>query len=118
MSLLEQFFAITLLVQIIHVIEESSTGFHKKWYLFKMPFWYFLLFELVFEGFWIVIYFFHDFPNRQCFQALFLVLMFANGVQHLVWAGSTKKYVPGLVTAFIHIVIFLLFYFQILNLYL
>lgn len=112
MSLLEQFFAISLLVQSVHAIEELSTGFHKKWYAFKMPLWVFLLFELVFEGFWISVYFLQDFPNRPYFQAFFLVLMFANGVQHLIWAGNVKRYVPGLITAPIHIVVFLLFYFQ------
>lgn len=113
MSLLEQFFAISLFVQTIHVIEELSTGFNKKWYLFKIPFWVFLLFEFVFEGFWIIVYFLQNFPNRPYLQAFFLILMFANAVQHLVWAGSVKKYVPGLITAPVHIVVFLLFYFQI-----
>ena len=112
MSQLEQFFTFSLLVQIVHVIEELSAGFHKKWYLFTMPFWIFLLFELIFEGFWIAVYFLQDFPNRPYLQAFFLALMFANGVQHLVWAGSVKKYVPGLITAPIHIIIFLAFYFQ------
>ncbi len=112
MNLLEQFFAISLLIQIVHAAEELSTGFHKKWYAFKMPFWLFLLLELAFEGFWISVYFLPDFPNRQYFQAFFLVLMFANGVQHLIWAGNVKKYVPGLITAPIHIIVFLLFYFQ------
>lgn len=111
---LEQFFAISLAVQIAHAIEELSTGFHKKWYLVRMPFWVFLVFELVFEGFWIVVYLFQDFPNRAVLQAFFLALMFANGVQHLVWAGSVKKYVPGLLTAPIHIIIFLVFYFTVL----
>ena len=31
-------------------------------------------------------------------------------VQHIVWAGNAKKYVPGLITAPIHIVVFLVFY--------
>ncbi|OGE31964.1 hypothetical protein A2631_02485 [Candidatus Daviesbacteria bacterium RIFCSPHIGHO2_01_FULL_44_29] len=114
MSLLEQFFLISVLVQIAHVLEELFTGFHKKWYAFKMPFWVFLLFELVFEGFWISVYFLQDFPNRQYFQAFFLVLMFANGVQHIVWSGVAKKYVPGLITAPIHILVFLFFYFRVL----
>ena len=112
MNLLEQFFAISLLIQVIHVIEELATGFNKKWYVFKMPFWVFLLFEVAFEGFWIVVYLFPDFPNRPAFQAFFLALMFANGVQHLVWAGNVKKYVPGLITAPIHIIVFLTYYFR------
>lgn len=111
MNLLEQFFGISLLIQVIHAIEELTTGFNKKWYAFKMPFWVFLLFELVFEGFWIAVYLLHDFPDRQVFQAFFLALMFANGVQHLVWAGNVKKYVPGLITAPLHIIVFLMYYF-------
>ncbi len=114
MTPLESFFALSLLVQISHAIEELSTGFHKKWYLVTMPFWVFLVFELLFEGFWIWVYLFQDFPNRAAFQSFFLALMFANGVQHLVWAGSVKKYVPGLLTAPLHIIVFLVFYFTVL----
>ncbi len=114
MSLLEQYFTISLFVQIAHSIEELSTGFHKKWYLFKMPFWAFLIFEVVFESFWIGVWLLQDFPSRAYLQAFFLALMFANGVQHIVWAGNVKKYVSGLVTAPIHIIVFLLFYFQII----
>lgn len=112
MNLLEQFFVISLLIQVIHAIEELTTGFNKKWYAFKLPFWVFLLFELVFEGFWISVYLFQDFPNRVAFQAFFLALMFANGVQHLVWAVNIKKYVPGLITAPVHIIVFLTYYFR------
>ena len=112
MSPLEQFFTISLLVQIAHSIEELSTGFHKKWYVFKMPFWVFFAFEVVFESFWISVWCFQNFPNRAYLQIFFLALMFANGVQHIVWAGNVKKYVPGLITAPIHIIVFLVFYFK------
>lgn len=112
MNLLEQFFAISLLIQVIHAIEELATGFNKKWYVFKMPFWVFLLFEVIFEGFWIAVYLFPDFPNRPALQAFFLALMFANGIQHLVWAENVKKYVPGLITAPAHIIVFLMLYFR------
>ncbi|MFZ2025103.1 MAG: HXXEE domain-containing protein [Microgenomates group bacterium] len=112
MSLLEQFFVISLLVQIAHSIEELSTGFHKKWYVFKMPFWVFLVFEIIFESFWIAVWLLQDFPSRTILQAFFLALMFANGVQHIVWAGNVKKYVPGLITAPIHIIVFLAYYFK------
>ena len=112
MNLLEQFFALSLLVQIAHAIAEVSMGFHIKWYVFTMPFWVFFLFELAFEGFWIAVYLLQDFSNRPQLQAFFLALMFANGVQHLVWAGNVKKYVPGLITAPLHIIVFLVFYFR------
>jgi hypothetical protein len=115
MQTLEQFFTISLFIQLLHSIEELSTGFHKKWYLFKMSFWLFLVFEIVFSGFWISVLLLKSFPNRELLQMVFLVLMFANGVQHVIWAGITKKYVPGLVTAPIHIIVSLLYYFQNIN---
>lgn len=109
--MLEKFFIASLLVQLIHSVEELSTGFHKKWYLFKMPFLVFLSFELIFSGFWIFVLF-SSLPYREYLQAFFLILMFANGVQHLVWWGFEKKYIPGLITAFAHLLVFLIFYFK------
>jgi hypothetical protein len=97
----------------MHSAEELSTGFHKQWYLFKMSFRTFLIFEIFFSSFFILILFSTAFPYRNLIQELFLVLMFANGVQHLVWWGALKKYVPGLITAFVHIGVFLVFYFTI-----
>jgi hypothetical protein len=114
MSLIGQFFIVSMLVQIAHSIEEITTGFHKKWYLLKMPLWVFLTLEIIFESFWIGVWLWQSFPFRVQFQAFFLILMFANGIQHVVWTGSTKKYVPGLVTAVIHIILFTIFYFKIL----
>ncbi len=111
---IEQFALIAYLVQLLHSVEELSTGFHKKWYLFKMPFKAFLIFEIFFGLFWGVVVFSSNFPARKELLAFFLALMFANGVQHLVWSGCVKKYVPGLVTAPIHILVFLIFYYQVL----
>lgn len=108
---LEQFFLVSLIVQILHSVEELSTGFHKKWYLFTMPFWVFFAFEMIFSAFWIGVLLL----GPTSFQAFFLALMFANGVQHLIWAGSVKRYVPGLVTAPLHIAVFLVFYFSYFN---
>ncbi|MFA9288412.1 MAG: HXXEE domain-containing protein [Weeksellaceae bacterium] len=113
MEQLEYFYTVTLIVQILHSLEELSTGFHKKWYLFHMPFWVFLLFEILFTALWISVLLFQAFPYREIFQASFMVLMFANGIQHLIWARIEKKYVPGLILAPMHVVIFLLYYFKI-----
>ena len=110
---LDQFFVISLLVQLAHSAEELSTGFHQKWYLFTMPFKTFLLFEFAFSAFWIAVLFL-SFPNKEFLQLLFLALMFANGVQHIVWWGVVKQYVPGLMTAPLHIAVFLIFYFRVL----
>jgi len=113
MNYLATFFTLSLIIQLLHSIEELSTGFHRKWYFFKMSFITFLLFEVIFNLFWILV-FFNLIPYQQFLQSLFLVLMFANGVQHIVWWGSTKKYVPGLITAFLHIILFIVFYFKII----
>ena len=40
--------------------------------------------------------------------------MFANGVQHVIWASVVKQYVPGLITALLHVMISLIFYFTVL----
>lgn len=112
MELISTFYAVSLFVQLVHSAEELSTGFHKKWYLSKMPFKYFLAFEVLFSLFWVSILLLVNFPAREQLQAFFLLLMFANGVQHLIWWGVTKKYVPGLVTAFAHIAVFMTFYFM------
>ena len=111
-----EFFAIIILfVQILHSIEELAAGFHKKWYLTKLSFKTFLSFEIVHNIFWSSVVFIKSFPYRDELLLFFFVLMFANGVQHLVWAGAKKTYVPGLITAPIHVVIFLMFYFQIIT---
>ncbi|OVE79440.1 hypothetical protein BVY00_00425 [bacterium G20] len=112
MGLLETFFLLSLMVQMLHSIEELSQGFNKKWYLFKMSFRAFLTFEILFTLFWVSVLVFTDFPARDYLQSFFLVLMFANGIQHLVWSGIAKKYMPGLITAFAHIAVFLVFYFE------
>lgn len=77
-----------------------------------MPFWLFFLFELVFSSFWVFVLLSESFPDRIDWQIFFLILMFANGIQHIVWWGNAKKYVPGLFTAFLHIIVFLVFYFK------
>jgi len=111
--LLTYFYTIALFIQLLHSLEELSTGFHKRWYLFKIPFRTFLTFEIVFSLFWILILLIQPIPYREFFQAFFLVLMFANGIQHIVWFGSEKRYVPGLITAIAHVIIFLVFYSKI-----
>lgn len=112
MTLLDKFYLYILITQLFHSMEELSTGFHKKWYLSTLSFKTFLLFEILFSSFWLYLLINTNFPNRIIFQKFFILLMFANGVQHLVWWGSVKKYVPGLITAFIHIGLFLNYYFK------
>ena len=114
MTILEYFFAILLGIQFFHSIEELSNGFHEKFPLVKMKFKIFMAFEIIFFGFWIAVFLFTSFKYRNQFMAFFNILMFANGLWHIVWWGITKKYVPGLVTAPLFVITFLIFYFKIL----
>ena len=115
MGNIELFATIMFVVQVIHSVEELSTGFHKKWFLFKMPFKVFLTFEIIHNLFWLSVLIFSGFPFRSILLYIFILLMFAQSLFHLAWWGNIKKYVPGLFTAFIHVTIFLIFYFQLLK---
>ena len=112
MTALEYFFTILLGIQIFHSIEELSNGFHEKFPLVKMKFHTFLFFEILFFVFWVAVFFFKGFQYRDQFMAMFNVLMFSNGLWHMVWWGIVKKYVPGLVTAPLFVITFLVFYFK------
>lgn len=110
--MVEFFFLLSFFIQLAHSIEELATGFHKKWYLFRMPFINFLISEILFTTFWLIVLVSATFPFRTELQKFFLILMFANGVQHGIWWGHEKKYVPGLITAFLHVILFSIFYFK------
>lgn len=110
--MLDYFFIASLLVQCAHSLEELVTGFHKKWYLFRMPFFVFLAFEIIFLSFFVFVQLNSLLPFRSELQAFFLLLMFANGVQHVVWAACVRTYVPGLLTAPLHLLVFVFFFFS------
>lgn len=74
----------------------------------------FVIFEVLFIGFWIVVLLSPVLAYRDELMALFALLMFSNGLWHVVWWGIVKKYVPGLISAPFFIVTYLIFYFQIL----
>lgn len=78
-----------------------------------MTFPFFLSFEIAFFSFWLSVFYFQNFPIRDYLMAFFAVLMFSNGLWHLVWAGIKKEYVPGLVTAPLFVIAYLSYYFQI-----
>lgn len=112
--MIEKFALYILILQFVHSIEELMMGFHKIWYLFSMPFWFFLLFEVAHNIFWSLVILTDLIPYKSQLSAFFIALMFANGVQHLVWFGWKKKYVPGLLTAPAHVILFLVFFFKVL----
>jgi len=79
-----------------------------------MPRWVFVLFEVVFS-IPIIVYLVN--PNlvfANAYMSVFAVLMFMNGIEHVIWALVKKSYVPGLFTAPILILIFLMFYASLL----
>lgn len=110
MANLELFFIILLGIQLFHSIEEISNRFNEKFPLFKMSFRFFLSFEIIFFIFWLFVLLFQQFPIREYFMSFFIVLMFGNGLWHLVWWGIVKKYVPGPITAPFFVITFLIFY--------
>lgn len=98
-------------VQLFHSSEELLNNFHKKWFFKKLSFKFFLTFEIIHNIFWGLVLFIPTFPFRLQVLGLFILLMFANGIEHVVWYMWEKKYVPGLFTAFLHIIIFTVFFF-------
>lgn len=112
MSNLEQFFIILASIQILHSHEEMYFHFEKRWPLWKMSRRFFVTFEYIFSAFLLVLIFTKSFPFRDMLMISFNVSMFANGIWHLMWAGVEKRYVPGLMTAPLFIIAFLIFYFR------
>lgn len=114
MTLLETFFLILLGIQLIHSIEELSTGFHRRFPLKKMKWRTFLIFEIVFLSFWVIVYLLDQTNVREYLMAFFTLLMFANGLWHMVWWGIEKRYVPGLITAPFFVITFVVFFYKVL----
>jgi len=115
MTILESFFIVMLGIQFAHSLEELLNEFHKKFPLFSMTFKFFLIFEIIFFSFWTLVYFV-EISAREHLMAFFIILMFINGIWHVTWYGIAKKYVPGLITAPLFILTFLIFYFKYLSL--
>lgn len=73
----------------------------------------FAVFELVFQLVWMLPLFLSNFPGRDSMLWFFPLLMFANGVWHIVWFWffeKLKRYVPGLITAPIFVIAFVIMY--------
>jgi len=111
---LESFFQLFVGLQIIHSLEEIYTRFDKYWPVWKMSRRFFVSFEIIFSSLLLFVVFYQEFPARLLFMQAFNLLMFANGIWHLMWAGVVKKYVPGLMTAPLFLIVFCLYYFSLL----
>lgn len=97
-------------IQLAHSVEEIATGFPEKWFYRWFSARSFLIFEILHNIFWGIAVFAPGVPQRIFLPALFSLLMFANGIEHIVWYMKEKKYVPGLITAPFHVAAFA-FYF-------
>lgn len=112
MEHIEQYFKLFVFVQLLHSQEEIHTRFEKRWPVWRMSRTFFVTFEITFSIFLLLMVFVETMPGRNAFMVFFNVLMFANGIWHMMWAAIEKRYVPGLFTAPLFIIVFSLFYFQ------
>ncbi len=94
------------ILQLLHSQEEIWTGFHKKWFLWPMPLWLFVTFEVILSATIIVYMINPQLPGASGFMTWFMFVMLLNGMEHIIWAAMKKSYVPGLVTAPFFVVLF------------
>lgn len=107
-----------LFLQFIHSLEEQLGDFHSRWPLMKISRTQFAIFEILFQFFWFLPFLFKDFMARDVMLWVFPLLMFANGIWHVIWFWffeKGKRYVPGLLTAPLFIVLFIQMYLTLLN---
>ena len=88
---MEAFFTIMLAVQFLHSVEELTSRFHERCPFFSVSLRTFVLSQVLFLAFWVFILLYHGMPFRDLLMAFFIVLMFVNGVAHVVWWGDRKE---------------------------
>lgn len=104
------YFVLFGLIQLAHSQEEIWTGFHKQYFVFTMPRWVFITFEILFS-LPIVSYIAKpDLPFAHWYMPIFALVMLVNGIGHIVWGLVCKKYVPGLITAPLFVAVFIFYY--------
>lgn len=108
---IDSWYIVFVIIQLIHSQEELHAGFYKKSPIFPMPKKRFIIFEILFSTLIVSFAIFKQLPLRDVWMPFFILLMFANGVEHFLWWLSEKRYVPGIVTAVITLLVFIIFYF-------
>lgn len=109
------YFVLLGLTQLVHSQEEIWTNFHKHWFVFAMPRWVFIAFEVLFS-IPIIAYIANPYlPFADVYMPAFALLMLINGIGHIVWGLVEKSYVPGLVTAPLFVVIFCAYYVHLMK---
>lgn len=102
-----------LFLQFIHSLEEQLGDFHSRWPLMKITRTQFATFEILFQLFWFLPFIFANFTGRDEMLWFFPLLMFANGIWHVIWFGffeKGKRYIPGIFTAPLFIILFISMY--------
>lgn len=97
-------------VQLAHSQEEIWTGFHKKWFLFTMPRWVFIAFEVVLSATILAYMLNLHLVGATVFSQWFIFAMLLNAMEHIIWGAIKKSYVPGLITAPIFLALFIPYY--------
>lgn len=108
---INSWYTVFVLIQLIHSQEEIHMHFNDKSPVFKIRRKPFLILEALFSLFIICWVFVPISVVGTIWKHIFILLMFGNGVEHLLWAYLKKGYVPGLVTGFILFIEFILYYF-------
>ncbi len=108
------YYFIFFFLMILHSVEEQALNFADRCPFMRLTYTQFWLFEVFFIIVWIVPFLLPQLFIAKLMEAFFPILMFANGIWHLVWFWffeRGKRYVPGVVTGSLFVIIFLQFYF-------
>lgn len=98
------------LIQLAHSQEEIWTGFHKRWFVFTMPRWVFIIFEILFSIPIIAYIANPGLPLADWYMPLIALVMLIDGVRRIVWGLVERKNVLGLVTASLFVIVFIFYY--------
>ena len=81
-----------------------------------MPEWLFVGFELILSAVIILYILKPSLALAVWFVPTFALVMLANGIGHIVWGLVERKYVPGLITAPLFVVVFVPYYASLVRL--
>ncbi len=104
------YFVLAGIIQLLHSQEEIWTNFHAKWFVITMPRPVFISFETLLSLAIIAYMLEPSLPAANYIMPFFILVMFVNGIGHIVWALIKKSYVPGLVTSPLFVVVFISYF--------
>ncbi|OGK63048.1 hypothetical protein A2334_00210 [Candidatus Roizmanbacteria bacterium RIFOXYB2_FULL_38_10] len=115
MGLVERYYTYFVIIYLFHSQEEIYTHFEKVWPLWKMSRRFFITMEILLSTLLISAIFITNYPYRIGLMSIFNLVMFANGIWHITGAILAKRYIPGLVSSPFAVILFLIYYFQLLT---